>query len=80
MNISPQEMAFAERRIEFQKKIVLHQTWICCLNCEHWQKVRKVDGNTGEISETEQCSYYNATPPAEIIVHGCAQHFGDIPF
>lgn len=39
-----------------------------CANCDNWSK------------EKQQCTLYNALPPAEVIVIGCDKHTDLIPF
>ena len=67
MNTNEQR-ALQAKRIDFQKQIITHQVWSSCLNCEEWDK------------EAEHCGQFRAKPPLEVIVHGCLQWYGEIPF
>lgn len=55
-------------RIAFQEKMHRNQVWASCLNCEHWHKTK------GE------CFTYGATPPLQVILVGCQEWEGEIPF
>lgn len=63
-----ERQALQAKRIDFQKQIIVQQVWSSCLNCEEWDK------------ETELCGQFKAKPPLEVIVHGCPQWYGEIPF
>lgn len=69
----------AEKRIQFQKRIVLHQIWQSCLNCGQWS-----DGENKYRAEHKGlpmgCVLHKAMPPVEVVVHGCRDWEGDIPF
>jgi hypothetical protein len=60
--------------IEFQKQLINKQVWRTCLNCEFWH---------GEIKSKHQqgCSKFNnVIPPFKVVVSGCAEWEGEIPF
>lgn len=50
----------------YQKHCVQNGAWHSCLNCDWWIG--------------EQCSFFEARPPAEVIVHGCEYWEQKIPF
>lgn len=54
-------------QVELQQLLVRECVWRCCLNCLAFDK------------EKVLCEKYNATPPAEVILHGCVQ-WDDLPF
>lgn len=54
-------------QVEVQQRLVRHGHWRCCLNCLAFKK------------EANLCLLHNATPPAEVILHGC-QQWDDLPF
>lgn len=56
------------QRIDFQERIIRSQNWTTCLNCEYWE------------NEAKRCSQFNAQPPLEVIVVGCPEWLGEIPF
>jgi len=56
------------QRIEFQERIIRSQNWTTCLNCEYWE------------GEAKRCSQFNVQPPLEVIVVGCPEWLGEIPF
>uniref|UniRef100_A0AAU6W0H3 Uncharacterized protein n=1 Tax=Pseudomonas phage Pavpe01 TaxID=3138545 RepID=A0AAU6W0H3_9VIRU len=66
----------AEFRAESQMHLVNMNHWQSCLNCEHWSKNTVGKGNEGPA----KCTYYDALPPPDILVVGCAMHDFDIPF
>lgn len=51
---------------QLQQKIVKAQIWHTCLNCEYFQ--------------TPVCAKFHATPPPEVIVHGCDNWLPVLPF
>lgn len=68
MNTTNERQALQAKRIDFQKQIITHQVWSSCLNCEEWDK------------KQELCGLFKAKPPLEVVVHGCPQWYGEIPF
>lgn len=65
---------------EKQAAIVKHQQtllnasiWRSCINCINWQQ-------GPPNAPLNRCDYHKATPPANIIVHGCRDWECDIPF
>jgi hypothetical protein len=44
------------------------QNWTTCLNCEYWDK------------KEEQCTTFSARPPLAVVVVGCPEWVGEIPF
>ena len=57
---------YKRNKIEFQKTIITHEIWQCCLNCQDW---------TGE-----KCGKFDAVPPVEVTTVGCEDHTPQIPF
>ncbi|WVW77207.1 hypothetical protein Bhz54_00036 [Stenotrophomonas phage vB_SmaS_Bhz54] len=66
MNTKPQQ--HQAQRIEFQEQIIRSQNWTTCLNCEYWDK------------KEEQCTTFAARPPLTVVVVGCPEWLGEIPF
>lgn len=62
------EQKHQQQRIEFQERIIRAQNWTTCLNCEYWDKKK------------EQCTTFSTKPPLEVIVVGCPEWLGEIPF
>lgn len=54
--------------MEQQERSLNQQLWSSCLNCEYWDKSK------------ELCSTYAIKPPIQVIVIGCAEWLGEIPF
>jgi len=55
-----------ENALLFQKRMLDNGTWQSCLNCDWFKEGR--------------CEYWEASPPAETLVHGCDQWLQEIPF
>jgi hypothetical protein len=56
------------QRIEFQERIIRSQNWTTSLNCEYWDK------------KEELCTTFAARPPLTVVVVGCPEWLGEIPF
>lgn len=54
-------------QVAVQQRLVREHIWRCCLNCVLFDKA------------SNSCKNHNATPPAEIILHGCVQ-WDNLPF
>lgn len=68
------------QRIEFQKRMLDKDVWCSCLNCYHWNLSRTVYPDGG-VTEHLGCDLAeHATPPPEVLVHGCPLWEYDIPF
>ena len=73
-----------DARERMQRELVRCNAWASCLNCEHW-RVRTIAAIRQEQSETSSvivgCEMANRrTPPADVLVYGCACWSPDIPF
>lgn len=77
--MSSNDQQHQAQRIEFQERIVRSQNWTTCLNCEHWQEVTTVKGQE-DAKKEKGCSKYGVVPPPEVLVHGCPEWDGEIPF
>lgn len=66
-------------QIEFQERAVRSQNWTSCLNCEDWQEVTTVKGQE-DVKKEKRCFRYGVVPPPEVLVHGCPEWVGEIPF
>ena len=65
--------AYHEKLTDIQKLVVRQSGWRTCLNCINWREVPM-------SGQTMICGLYKATPPPNIIVHGCRDWEDDIPF
>lgn len=57
-----------QQRIEFQRNIIDSQHWATCLNCDYWDEKQGV------------CAKYRERPPLAVVVVGCQEWEGMIPF
>jgi len=55
-------------RMAFQDKAIACGIWQSCLNCSNFEP------------DSEVCKLFKQRPPAYIVVSGCKDHIGDIPF
>lgn len=62
------EQKHQQQRIEFQERIIRSQNWTTCLNCEYWDK------------KEELCTIFSTRPPLTVVVVGCPEWLGEIPF
>lgn len=62
------EQKHQQQRIEFQERIIGSQNWTTCLNCVYWDK------------KEELCTTFSTRPPLTVVVVGCPEWLGDIPF
>ena len=65
---TPAEKTTIQNLINHQNTVIKDQGWQCCLNCINWDKKK------------QQCGLFNANPPLQVIVVGCVEYEGDIPF
>jgi hypothetical protein len=56
-----------------QRRLIDAHIWRTCLNCINWYEVPM-------SGKTYVCQLYKATPPPQVIVHGCRDWDDDIPF
>ena len=56
----------------FHEKLVVKQLVKSCYNCEHFDKE--------DLGGSETCVIWSVRPPAKVIVFGCADWEGEIPF
>lgn len=66
--MSSNDQQHQAQRITFQEQIIRSQNWTTCLNCEYWDK------------KEEQCTTFAARPPLTVVVVGCPEWLGEIPF
>lgn len=76
MNINEQIRKSAEMRIALQVEMQSACILQTCLNCEHWSQ----NGCPPKMDNPPKCNYYDALPPPDVLVNGCAMHCFDIPF
>ena len=69
-------------RIELHKELVLHAILPSCLNCLHTDRhgVRIMATIKPTDPQDVHCEKYNAKPPLQVIVVGCAGWEQGIPF
>jgi hypothetical protein len=70
-----------------QKAMIDTWSWECCLNCDHWKEVNKVQvadvtkySGFTEVDQGPMCTKYMMRPPTENIVIGCSEYEPAIPF
>ena len=66
--------------LRLRGEVVKAGLWQCCLNCEHWKESTTIYLGTEKIDSVFKCNKYNMTPPADVLVIGCAAHVQTIPF
>lgn len=54
--------------MDLQESLIHSNQLPTCVNCEHWN------------NETEECIKFETKPPAYVIVIGCVEWYGTIPF
>lgn len=51
-----------------QLQMILAQLWPCCLNCNEWSEKQGL------------CWKFNQVPPPDVVVVGCVEWLGTVPF
>lgn len=61
-----------------QKLLVRSNIWRTCLNCSQFVCRQRVVNN--QTYDDKHCSLFQMVPPPHVILHGCREWEGDIPF